>query len=116
MAKAHQIPFYVAAPLSTVDFAISDGSQIPIEQRREEEIRQFNGQQTVPEAAMVFNPAFDVTPEQYITAIITEKGVAFPPFQQNLEALRQGKPTLGCNVCTLQQQVVDTAKKWPVMD
>ncbi len=73
LAKAHQIPFYVAAPLSTVDFAISDGSQIPIEQRREEEIRQFNGQQTVPEAAMVFNPAFDVTPEQYITAIITEK-------------------------------------------
>ena len=111
LAKAHQIPFYVAAPLSTVDFAISDGSKIPIEQRREEEIRQFNGRQTVPEAAMVFNPAFDVTPEQYITAIITEKGVAFPPFQQNLEALRQGKPTLGCNVRTLQQQVVDTAKK-----
>ena len=64
LAKAHQIPFYVAAPLSTVDFAISDGSQIPIEQRREAEIRQFNGRQTVPEAAMVFNPAFDVTPEQ----------------------------------------------------
>ena len=60
---------------------------------------------------MVFNPAFDVTPERYITAIVTEKGVAFPPFQQNLEALRQGEPTLGCNARNLQQQVVAAAKK-----
>ena len=110
LAKEHQIPFYVAAPLSTVDFAISDGSQIPIEQRREVEIRQFNGRQTVPEDAMVFNPAFDVTPEQYITAIITEKGVAYPPFQQNLEALRQESPTLCCDARALQRQVVDSAK------
>lgn len=110
LAKEHGIPFYVAAPLSTVDFAIENGTQIPIEQRKEEEIRQFNGRQTVPDGAAIFNPAFDVTPERYITAIITEKGVAFPPFQQNLEALRRGEPAIQCNARTLQQQVVDAAK------
>ena len=110
LAKEHGIPFYVAAPLSTVDFAITDGTQIPIEQRKEEEIRQFNNRQTVPDAAEVFNPAFDVTPEKYITAIITEKGVAFPPFQQNLEALRKGEPALQCDARALQMQVVHAAK------
>ncbi len=110
LAKEHNIPFYVAAPLSTVDFAISNGTQIPIEQRKEEEIRQFNGRQTVPDDAQIFNPAFDVTPEKYITAIITEKGVAFPPFQQNLEVLRRGDKTLQCDARALQQQVVNAAK------
>ncbi|MBQ2119863.1 MAG: S-methyl-5-thioribose-1-phosphate isomerase [Peptococcaceae bacterium] len=110
LAKEHGIPFYVAAPLSTVDFAITDGTQIPIEQRKEEEIRQFNNRQTVPDAADIFNPAFDVTPETYITAIITEKGVAFPPFQQNLEALRNGEPALHCDGRALQMQVVQAAK------
>lgn len=110
LAKEHGIPFYVAAPLSTVDFAITDGTQIPIEQRKEEEIRQFNNRQTVPDAADIFNPAFDVTPETYITAIITEKGVAFPPFQQNLEALRKGEPALHCDGRALQMQVVQAAK------
>ena len=100
----------MAAPLSTVDFAITDGTQIPIEQRKEEEIRQFNNRQTVPDAADIFNPAFDVTPEKYITAIITEKGVAFPPFQQNLEALRKGEPALHCDGRALQMQVVQAAK------
>lgn len=109
LAKEHGIPFYVAAPLSTVDFEIADGTQIPIEQRKEEEIRQFNGRQTVPDDAMIFNPAFDVTPERYITAIITEKGVAFPPFQQNLEALRTGNPAMQCNAEKLQKQVVQAA-------
>ena len=110
LAKEHGIPFYVAAPLSTVDFAITDGTQIPIEQRKEEEIRRFNNRQTVPDTAEVFNPAFDVTPEKYITAIITEKGVAFPPFQQNLEALRKGEPALQCDARALQMQVVHAAK------
>ena len=111
LAKEHGIPFYVAAPLSTVDFAIENGTQIPIEERKEEEIRQFNGRQTVPDDAMVFNPAFDVTPENYITAIITEKGVAYPPFRQNLAALREGKPTTGAEVYVLQQQVAKAAKQ-----
>ena len=111
LAKEHNIPFYVAAPLSTVDFAIDNGAQIPIEERKEEEIRQFHGRQTVPDEANVFNPAFDVTPERYITAIITEKGVAYPPFRQNLAALRDGTPTAGTAVYDLQCQVVNAAKK-----
>ena len=111
LAKEHGIPFYVAAPLSTVDFAIANGTQIPIEERKEEEIRQFNGRQTVPDDAAVFNPAFDVTPAQYITAIITEKGVAYPPFQQNLAALRHDLPTTGSVVYELQQQVAKAAKQ-----
>lgn len=111
LAKAHGIPFYVAAPMSTIDFAIADGSQIPIEERKEEEIRQFNGHQTVPEDALVFNPAFDVTPNRYITAIITEKGVAFPPFRQNLAALQaEHGSLLCCNARTLQQQVLTAAQ------
>ncbi len=110
LAKEHGIPFYVVAPLSTVDFSLRDGSLIPIEQRKEEEIRQFNGRQTVPDGAMVFNPAFDVTPERYITAIITEKGVAYPPFAQNLEALRRGQPALQCDARSLQQQVLTAAQ------
>ena len=111
LAKEHHIPFYVAAPLSTVDFAIDNGAQIPIEERKEEEIRQFNGRQTVPDEASVFNPAFDVTPERYITAIITEKGVAYPPFRQNLAALRDGTLTTGTAVYDLQCQVVKAAKQ-----
>lgn len=111
LAKEHGIPFYVAAPLSTVDFAIADGTQIPIEDRSETEIRQFYGNQTVPDAAAVFNPAFDVTPERYITAIITEKGVAYPPFHQNLEALREERATTGAVVYELQNQVVKAAKQ-----
>ncbi|MBQ2836811.1 MAG: S-methyl-5-thioribose-1-phosphate isomerase, partial [Peptococcaceae bacterium] len=111
LAKEHNIPFYVAAPLSTVDFAIDNGAQIPIEERKEEEIRQFHGRQTVPDEANVFNPAFDVTPERYITAIITEKGVAYPPFRQNLAALRDGTTTTGTAVYDLQCQVVNAAKK-----
>ncbi len=110
LAKEHNIPFYVAAPLSTVDFAIDDGTQIPIEERKEDEIRMFHGRQTVPDAASVFNPAFDVTPQRYITAIITEKGVAYPPFRQNLVALRDGKQTTGAEVHNLQYQVVKAAK------
>ena len=111
LAKEHGIPFYVAAPLSTVDFAIANGSQIPIEERKEEEIRYYNGRQSVPDKAAVFNPAFDVTPERYITAIITEKGVAYPPFRENLEALRNGTMTTGTIVYELQRQVVYAAQK-----
>lgn len=110
LAREHNLPFYVAAPMSTVDFHINDGTQIPIEQRKESEIRQFNGRQTVPDGAAVFNPAFDVTPERYITAIITEKGVAFPPFQQNLAALRDNQPALQCDARALQRQVVQAAQ------
>ncbi|WP_414564146.1 MULTISPECIES: S-methyl-5-thioribose-1-phosphate isomerase [unclassified Anabaena] len=77
-AKAHDIPFYVAAPLSTIDFDLADGSQIPIEERNPEEIYQVGDTMLTPLGVEFYNPAFDVTPAELITAIITEQG-AFPP-------------------------------------
>lgn len=80
LARYHQIPFYIAAPMSTVDLNISSGQQIPIEERNHEEVRQLRGHYiTLPEVN-VFNPAFDVTPGSLITAIITEKGIIREPF------------------------------------
>ena len=76
LAKAHQVPFYVAAPLCTIDMKRDTGTQIPIEEREEEEITHGMGRQTVPSGIHVYNPAFDVTPNHLVTAIITEKGVA----------------------------------------
>jgi methylthioribose-1-phosphate isomerase len=79
LAKAHNIPFYVAAPYSTIDLATPSGKEIPIEQRRPEEVTSiFNGPMIAPKGVTVFNPAFDVTPAEYITAIITERGVFKP--------------------------------------
>ena len=80
LARHHGIPFYVAAPSSTFDLSLREGSQIPIEERRREEISEFNGRLSVPAGAQVFNPAFDVTPAELITAHITEKGVLKPPY------------------------------------
>ncbi len=76
LAKAHQVPFYVAAPLSTIDMKRDTGAQIPIEERETEEITHGMGRQTAPSGIQVYNPAFDVTPNHLVTAIITEKGVA----------------------------------------
>lgn len=79
LAKAHNIPFYVAAPYSTIDLVTPSGNEIPIEQRRPEEVTSiFNGPMIAPKGVTVFNPAFDVTPAEYITAIITERGVFKP--------------------------------------
>lgn len=89
LAKHHGIPFYIAAPVSTIDFNIKSGSEIPIEERSEDEIRFFNGKKIVPDLSKVFNPAFDVTPAENITAIITEKGVVFPPFEENILKLKE---------------------------
>src|ERR1700726_1393798 len=89
LAKEHGIPFYVAAPISTVDLATSDGSKIPIEQRNAREVTHIAGKQMVPDGVQVENPAFDVTPAKYIAAIITEKGIARPPFQDSLRRLAQ---------------------------
>lgn len=89
LAKEHGVPFYVAAPLSTVDFDLASGDLIPIEERAPDEVTHANGEQLAPEGVAVYNPAFDVTPAEYITAIITEKGVARPPFRESLEALRR---------------------------
>ncbi|MCX6566694.1 MAG: S-methyl-5-thioribose-1-phosphate isomerase [Candidatus Aminicenantes bacterium] len=88
LCKENGLPFYVAAPLSTFDFALADGSLIPIEERPDAEVREINGRLIVPPAAKVRNPAFDVTPARYIAGIITEKGVARPPYESTLDALR----------------------------
>ncbi len=78
VAKAHNIPFYVAAPISTVDFALADGSQIPIEERDPAEIAQIEGEPICPAGAEFYNPAFDVTPAELITGVITEEGCVTP--------------------------------------
>jgi len=80
LARHHRLPFYVAAPMSTVDPSLSDGTQIPIEERTPDEVRAFAGHPTAPAASSVFNPAFDVTPADLITGIITERGVVKCPY------------------------------------
>lgn len=84
LAKYFKIPFYVAAPISTVDIKMESGDNIPIEQRNEKEIREVLGKTIIPEFMAVKNPAFDVTPAENITAIITEKEVIYPPYRQNI--------------------------------
>jgi methylthioribose-1-phosphate isomerase len=87
LAKAHGIPFYVAAPLSTFDLSLGTGDEIPIEERDSREVTQPFGREIAPEGVRVWNPAFDVTPHQNITAIITERGVAREPFTKGLRDL-----------------------------
>jgi len=87
LAKENGIPFYVAAPTSTLDMSLTSGDQIPIEQRDPTEVTQIRGQQIAPLGTDVINPAFDVTPSKYITAIITEKGVVRAPYTESLAAL-----------------------------
>ena len=91
LAKQHEIPFYVAAPISTLDLSIPDGSHIPIEQREPSEVTHMAGVRVVPEGVSVFNPAFDVTPHDLVNAIITERGVAKAPYAQSLSLLVHGK-------------------------
>lgn len=87
LAKENGVPFYVAAPISTLDLTLSSGEQIPIEQRAAKEVTEVFGVPVAPEDTQVENPAFDVTPARYVTGIITEKGVARAPFEASLAAL-----------------------------
>ena len=87
LAKEHGIPFYVAAPFSTVDLNTPDGTQIPIEQRSAKEVTHMAGKQITPDGVLVENPAFDVTPHQYVSAIITERGVVREPYAETLRRL-----------------------------
>jgi methylthioribose-1-phosphate isomerase len=87
LAKENGIPFYVAAPISTVDLETPDGSKIPIEQRNAAEVTHFAGKLVTPEGVSVENPAFDVTPAKYVTAIITERGIAHAPYEESLKEL-----------------------------
>jgi methylthioribose-1-phosphate isomerase len=89
LAKEHGIPFYVAAPISTVDLATPDGSKIPIEQRNPREVTHIAGKQLVPDGVQVENPAFDVTPAKYVAAIITERGIARAPYTESLRKLSE---------------------------
>jgi len=84
LARENSIPFYVAAPLSTIDFSLETGNQIPIEERDPDEVRKIGSSYVTLPDIEVRNPAFDVTPAEYITAIITEKGIARPPYNQSL--------------------------------
>ncbi len=88
LARAHGLPFYIAAPRSTVDPSLEHGDLIPIEEREAEEVRSFGGCRVTLPDAPVRNPAFDVTPARFITAIITENGVARPPYDKSLAELR----------------------------
>jgi len=85
LAEEHQIPFYVAAPLSTIDLGTPDGSHIPIEERNAKEVTHVAGVQLAPAGARVWNPAFDVTPHKFITGIITERGILRAPYVESLK-------------------------------
>jgi methylthioribose-1-phosphate isomerase len=87
LAKENGLPFYVAAPISTIDFACPDGSKIPIEQRNVKEVTHIAGKQMTPDGVSIENPAFDVTPAKYVTAIITERGIARAPYDESLRNL-----------------------------
>jgi methylthioribose-1-phosphate isomerase len=87
LAKENDIPFYVAAPISTLDLTLPDGTHIPIEERSATEVTHVQGVRMAPEGIEVCNPAFDVTPNRYVTAIITEKGVARAPYNESLRSL-----------------------------
>jgi methylthioribose-1-phosphate isomerase len=94
LAKENGIPFYVAAPLSTIDFACPDGSQIPIEQRNAREVTHMAGKQMVPDGVSIENPAFDVTPAKYVAAIITEHGIAREPYGESLRGVAGEETTV----------------------
>src|SRR4030095_9658244 len=85
LAREHGIPFYVAAPVSTIDLATPDGARIPIEERNAREVTHLGGSQLAPVGALVRNPAFDVTPHQLIAGIITERGILRPPYLESLK-------------------------------
>ena len=92
LAKVHSIPFYVAAPTSSFDFSLPDGTGIPIEERHHEEVFGFGGVRTAPPGIDAFNPSFDVTPADLVTAIITEAGVLRPPYELSIAGLITTKP------------------------
>ncbi len=96
LANKHQIPFYVAAPISTLDLTLKTGDEIPIEERDTKEVTEIGGHKLAPEGIEVQNPAFDVTPNELITAIITDKGVARAPYTESLKAL-VGERAAGSN-------------------
>src|SRR5437773_6539331 len=94
LAREHQIPFYVAAPLSTIDLETPSGRDIPIEERNAREVTHVGGAQVAPDGALVWNPAFDVTPHDLIAGIITERGILRPPYVESLRGAFESELTL----------------------
>ncbi len=92
LAREHGVPFYVAAPISTIDLQTAGGEGIPIEERKDREVTHVGSSRLTPMGARVRNPAFDVTPAKFVTAIITERGIARPPYQESLAALVGSRP------------------------
>lgn len=90
LAQAHNLPFYVAAPSSTIDLSLVSGNQIPIEERASDEVTHIGGQRIAPDGVRAAHPAFDITPHALITAIITERGVVVPPFDEGLRRVVMG--------------------------
>jgi methylthioribose-1-phosphate isomerase len=90
LAKEHGIPFYVAAPISTIDLGTPDGNGIPIEERNDREVTHVGTSRLTPEGVRIRNPAFDVTPSRYVTAIITERGIARAPYEESLAEMVRG--------------------------
>ena len=84
LARHHELPFYIAAPMSTVDLSLADGSEIPIEERGPDEVRRFSRSLAAPADAAVFNPAFDVTPAELVAGIVTERGIVKAPYEESL--------------------------------
>jgi methylthioribose-1-phosphate isomerase len=95
LAREHNIPFYVAAPLSTIDLDTPDGDGIPIEERSAREVTHIGGSQMAPEGALVWNPAFDVTPHRFIAGIITERGIFRAPYSESLKRAFEEVVSLG---------------------
>jgi methylthioribose-1-phosphate isomerase len=93
LAKENGVPFYVAAPISTLDLSLASGDEIPIEQRSSAEVTEVFGVRVAPEGIRVENPAFDVTPARYVTAIVTERGVARAPYEESLQGLVVPSPS-----------------------
>jgi methylthioribose-1-phosphate isomerase len=89
LARKHNIPFYVAAPISTLDLSLKSGDEIPIEEREQREVTHIKDNQLAPDGVAVRNPAFDVTPNDLITAIITDRGIARAPYVESLRALAE---------------------------
>ena len=92
LARQHGVPFYVAAPRSTIDLATADGSGIPIEERSRREVTHVGATQIAPDQAKVYNPAFDVTPHALVSGIITERGICRAPYSVSLAALLDPVP------------------------
>ena len=88
IAKAYDVPFYIVAPTSTIDFEMESGDEIEIEERSSEEVTHINGVRVAPKGIEVYNPAFDVTPHENISGIITEKGIVRPPYKENVMKLK----------------------------